>query len=149
MHSVSRVPQHSRRLSRDPVKNMSLYHCMTFFHWSSFGRCFVHNKLNVKFVHSSNHTEHYIKQLSYLTLTKRKFTLAQCIFKWNIPVNGHKQRTFGLPHYKPLPRSNTNSTVTVCTLAYKGYDSFVFVVATSQIGPIPRHNSLLSLYPYT
>ena len=42
----------------DPVKNMSLYHCMTVFLLVAI--CyFVYNKPKVKFIHSDNRMEHY------------------------------------------------------------------------------------------
>jgi hypothetical protein len=41
----------------DPVKNMSLYHCMTFFNWSPFVRPFIYNNPKFKSLHSSDHRD--------------------------------------------------------------------------------------------
>jgi hypothetical protein len=76
--------------------------------------CFVYNKPKVKFIHSSNHTEHYRKKLYYETRTKHDCISAQCIFNCNISFTGHKQGTVRFPQRKPLPRSTPNSTVTIC-----------------------------------
>ena len=47
----------------------------------------------VKFMHSSNHTEHCRKQLYYLKHTKHDSTSAQRIFNWNTSVPVHKGRS--------------------------------------------------------
>jgi hypothetical protein len=72
---------------------MSLYHCMASFHCSPYVMCFVCNKPEVKFMHSSNHTEHYRKWLYYLTRTKSDCTSAQSIFNKNTVVTSQKQRS--------------------------------------------------------
>jgi len=91
---------------------MSLYHRMTF-HWSSAVRCFVYNQPEFKFVHDSNYTDHY---KSNCTDTHTHFS--PCIFNWNTLFTGHTQRTVRFPQRKPLPRSSTNPTVTICELLW-------------------------------
>ena len=67
--------------------------------------------LKVKFMYTSNHTEHSRKE-TYRTCTKDDCFSAQCIFNWNISVTGHKQRTVRFFQCKPPLRSSENSTVT-------------------------------------
>jgi len=62
----------------DPVKNHKYLALHDFF---------VYNKPKVKFMHSSNHTEHYRKWLYYMTCTKHDCTSGQCIFNWNTSIN--------------------------------------------------------------
>jgi len=57
----------------------------------------------------------------YLTRTKHNCTSSQYILKWNISVNGHKQRPFGFSQNKQLTRSAANSTVTICI--YQEYNA--------------------------
>jgi len=61
------------------------------------------------------YTEHYWTYLWYLTLTIHGY-----IFDWNTPAAGHKQRTVGFPQCNLLRRSNSNSTVTICTILFVG-----------------------------
>jgi hypothetical protein len=70
-------------------------------------------------MHSSNHTEHYRKQLYYLTRTKHDCTSTKRIFNWNTSVTRPKQWTVAFPQRKPLPRSTANSSVTICNNSTK------------------------------
>jgi hypothetical protein len=72
-----------------------------------FGISFI-TSLKVKFTHNSNHKQHKWKELYHLARTKHDCNLAQCIFSYNTPVNGPKQRTVGLPKPESLPRSTSN-----------------------------------------
>ena len=62
--------------------------------WSPFVRCFVYIKTEVRFMHSS---DHYIKQLCYLTSTKHDSISVECIFKYSTLVTGQKQGTVYFP----------------------------------------------------
>jgi len=76
---------------------------------------FVHNTAEVKFIHSSNQTEHYRKKTYYLTRTKHNCTSAKRIFNWKTLVTGHIERNVVSPQLKALPRSTANSTITSCS----------------------------------
>ena len=77
-------------------------------HWSPYVRYFVYNKPKVKFMQTSNRTEHYRKGLHWVTGTKQDCTLAQRLFNWNESINDHKQGSVGFPQQKQLPRSPEN-----------------------------------------
>jgi len=51
-----------------------------YFHWLLFVKCIVYSKHKVKFMHISNHTEHYRKYLFYLTRTKHNCTSTDFFF---------------------------------------------------------------------
>jgi len=101
----------------DPVKNVNFYHYMTF-HWSPFVRFLFQNRVKAKFMHSSDHTEHYRKQMFLVTRKKKKseYSPTQSTFLSNILVILHKKRTAGFPQRKQLPRSIANFTITLCNL---------------------------------
>jgi hypothetical protein len=67
-----------------------------FVYRSPLASCFVCNKPKVKFMHSSNHTEHYRKWLHYLTLSKHDCTSDSCILNRNtlVPVTKKGRSAF-------------------------------------------------------
>jgi len=72
--------------------------------WSPLIRCFVYSELEVKFIHSANHTENNY----YLTRTKHDCTSSHCNFNrntlvtgqrggWNFPINNNFQGQLQTP----------------------------------------------------
>jgi hypothetical protein len=74
-----------------PVKNTSLYQCMTFVPLVAI-RCFTYNKHKVTTMHSFNHKEHDQKKKKNLTCTKHNCTSVQPISNWTTLVTGNKQK---------------------------------------------------------
>jgi hypothetical protein len=66
-------------------------------------------------MHSSYNTEHYIKQVYYVTRTKHDYASSKCTFKWDTSVTGHNQWAVGLPQRNERPPTNANSTVAMYT----------------------------------
>ena len=62
------------------VRNINLYNCMSFFHWSLF---------YVKFMHRCNRVEHNSKWCSWLACTVHNCTSAQCSVNGNTLCMGH------------------------------------------------------------
>ena len=81
------------------------------YQWPAFS-FFVYNKRTVKFMHSSNHTEHYRGEKCIIAHSENTTALqSNVFFNWNTSVIGHKQWTFVFTQRKTLPGSNANSTV--------------------------------------
>jgi hypothetical protein len=63
---------------------------------------------------SSHHTEHYRKQVCYLSRTQERSS-GKLIYNWNLTANGTKQETAAIPLRIPPPRSTANSVVSIYT----------------------------------
>jgi hypothetical protein len=80
-------------------------------HIQQLVRCYIYNKLKVKFIPTSkrHRTLHKISVLS--NMQKRDWTLATCTFNWNTTVTVHLQETVGFLQGKKLPNSTASSSV--------------------------------------
>jgi len=65
------------------LKTWVCFTALSFFHWLQIIRCFFYNKPQLKFVHSSDHTEHHSKWPCYLIRSRRDCSSANPILKWN------------------------------------------------------------------
>jgi len=81
-------------------------------------------------MHSSHHTEHYIKYLYYLTRTKHDCISVKRIFNWNISVSGHKRGTVAFHQRKPLSSSTTHSALSNCTNVHCYRDKIKYIFTT-------------------
>ena len=111
-------PVHSRRRQEETqiLLNTSLNRCMTFFllvNWSPTVSCCVYNSHTVKFTHSSDHIEHYRKQLYYVTRTKHDCISVRCVFSWNTSVTRRKHMTIDFPQPKLLLKIHCSSSVSI------------------------------------
>ena len=95
LHSADAVPYRSLWIWRAIYKYCQNFSIIVWssFHLSPLVWCFVYNKSTVRFVHSFEHTEHYILQMYYLARTKHDCTLARCFFNYSISDTFLRSRT--------------------------------------------------------
>ena len=97
----------------DRVKNMNIYHCMTFFNWSPFVRRFMYNKPKFKSMHSSDHTD-TTSNNSVTSRTHKVRLKFSSIFFFKLEyIRYYKRGAFSFPQRKKLPRSAADILVSV------------------------------------
>lgn len=99
-----------RLVNTDPLtKSLTVW---LSFQWSSFVKCFVYNKFRVKFRRCSNDTEN----TSFVITRIKREALHLIVFLTGIHrllITSKGGRFF--PQRTPLPRSNPDSIVAICT----------------------------------
>jgi hypothetical protein len=66
-------------------------------------------------LHAPLKTENTTENNRIISHVKTQLHFSQMHLNWNTSATGHKQKTVGFPQCKPMPRSTSNSSVSMCT----------------------------------
>jgi hypothetical protein len=101
-----------KKNNTDRVKNLSLYHCILFFHRSPFVACFDQNKAEVKFVPSSK-PHRPIQKITVLPRThKSRLHFNPMYLNWNVLITNKGRSSF--PNAKRHGQLQISQSVPVC-----------------------------------
>lgn len=102
---------------RSYPKHVSLCHCMTFFfHWSPFVGCLIYNRPEVKFIYSSNHTEHHHGKYAFcFTRTKHDCTIA---IHWSLVTNKRRSAVGSANNFQGQLQISQSVTLSIVSMRH-------------------------------